>query len=358
LHDDILFYSKKDDFTFNELLDEYGEKSGTADSHYKQDEKGKWYRWQKRKGQEAYKIYLSEGKRLGDVWDLPIINASAHERLGYPTQKPEALLERIIKASSNEGDLVADLFCGCGTTIAVAERLNRNWIGVDISHLAIKLIKKRLTDKIEVTEMRKEYAKTIEIKGFPQDIASAKALAREDYDIKNGERSDEEKAEDKKANRKKTKGRVLFQEWIVEVMLGGVLNPKQTADGGWDGHEVFEIEAGKKETVLIEVKSGNVNVKNIREFIHVVQAQKAAIGVFVCFGEQVTKPMMEETSKQGYYREDIYQKRFGKIQILTVEDLLNGQGIIMPYSNVSVFKKSVNNASRVEEGTSLFDEKL
>jgi site-specific DNA-methyltransferase (adenine-specific) len=358
LHDIVLFYSKKEDFTFNELLDEYGEKSGTADSHYKQDEDGKWYRWQKRKGKEAYKIYLSEGKRLGDVWDIPIINASAKERLGYPTQKPEALLERIIKASSNEGDLVADFFCGCGTSIAVSERLKRNWLGVDISHLAIKLIKKRLVDKIDNSEQRKEYAKTIVIKGFPQDVASAYALARQDYDIQNGERTDAQKDEDKKADKKKTKGRVQFQEWVVEVMLGGVLNPKQTADGGWDGHEVFEIEEGKTETVLIEVKSGNVNVKNIREFIHVIEAQKAAIGVFVCFLEQVTRPMLEETTKQGYYREDIYQKRFGKIQILTVEDLLNGHGINMPYSTVSVFKKSVNKATKVEEGTSLFDTSL
>ncbi len=128
-------------------------------------------------------------------------------------------------------------------------------------------------------------------------------------------------------------------------MLGGVLNPKLTADGGWDGHEVFEIEDGKKETVLIEVKSGHVNVKNIREFIQVVEAQKAAIGVFVCFAEQVTRPMLEEATKQGYYREDIYQKRYGKIQILTVEDILNGQCIKMPPSTVSVFKKSQKTTS-------------
>jgi len=289
------------------------------------------------------KKYLDENKGnplQALIDDIPPINSQANERLGYPTQKPEALLERIIKASSNEGDLVADFFCGCGTTIAVAEKLNRNWLGVDISHLAIKLIKKRLVDKIETTEIRNEYSKTIEIKGFPQDIASAKALAREDYDIQKEDITEAKKIEDKKLEKKKTKGRVRFQEWIVEVMLGAVLNPKLTADGGWDGHEIFEVEEGKKETVLIEVKSGNVNVKNMREFIQVVNSQKAAIGVFVCFGEQVTRPMLEEATKEGYYRQENYQKRYAKIQILTVEDLLNGQGIKFPPSTISAFKKS------------------
>ena len=110
LHDIILYYTKSKKGIFNEFFLPYGDKSGKADSHYKQDEDGRWYRWQKRKGKEAYKIYLAEGVRLGDVWELPIINASAAERLGYATQKPLALLERIIKASSNEGDVVLDAF--------------------------------------------------------------------------------------------------------------------------------------------------------------------------------------------------------------------------------------------------------
>lgn len=122
LHDIILFYSKTENATFNQILIPYGEKSGEMDSHYKQDENGKWYRWQKRKDNEPYKIYLSEGVRLGDWWDIPIINASSSERLGYPTQKPLALLERIITASSNEGDVLLDPFCGCGTAVHAAEK--------------------------------------------------------------------------------------------------------------------------------------------------------------------------------------------------------------------------------------------
>lgn len=309
------------------------------------------------------KKYLDENKGnplQALIDDIPPINSQAKERLGYPTQKPEALLERIIKASSNEGDLVADFFCGCGTTIAVAERLKRNWLGVDISHLAIKLIKKRLLDKIDNQELKKEYSKSIEIKGFPRDIASAKALAKDDYDIKNSKKKGEtetasEVVADIKSDKKKTKGRILFQEWIVEVMLGGVLNPKLTADGGWDGYEIFEVEGGETETVLIEVKSGHCNVKNIREFIQVVDAKKAAIGVFVCFGEQITRPMLEESSKMGYYRPDIFQKRYGKIQILSVEDLLNGQTIQMPISTKSVFKKAVKTKTNSVKEKGIFD---
>jgi len=358
-HDVILFYAKCEKYTFNWESVMRPLSESTIKKYKLKDDKG-LYRlsgrgikgspiqsakdvdpeWEITHPHLVTRDYLKNGVPMEDYWNIDILNQVATERLGYPTQKPEALLERIIKASSNEGDLIADFFCGCGTSIAVAERLNRNWLGVDISHLAIKLIKKRLVDKIETTELRKEYSKLIEIKGFPQDIASARALAKEDYDIEDENKTEAEKVEDKKAEKKKTKGRVLFQEWIVEVMLGGVLNPKLTADGGWDGHEVFEVEDGKKETVLIEVKSGNCNVKNVREFIHVVDAQKAAIGVFVCFDEQVTRPMLEEASKQGYYREDIFKKNYAKIQILTVQDILNGQGIKMPVSNVSVFKKS------------------
>jgi len=144
LHDTILFYGKGKNGTFNTIREPYGEKSGKADSHYKQDKDGRWFRWQKRKGKDPYKVYLSEGRRVGDVWEIPLINSTSKERIGYPTQKPEALLERIIKASSNEGDIVLDAFCGCGTTIAMAEKLNRKWIGLDVSPIAVKVMTERL----------------------------------------------------------------------------------------------------------------------------------------------------------------------------------------------------------------------
>lgn len=250
----------------------------------------------------------SQGRPIDDVWDIPVINSQAKERLGYPTQKPEALLERIIKASSNPGDLVADFFCGCGTTVTVAERLKRNWLGADISHLAIGLIEKRL-----LQTFGKPIKDTYDINGFPKDIASAKELAQGKG------------------------GRLKFQDWIIESKLGGVHNPKKTGDGGWDGHVTFQMDK-KKEIILIEVKSGHVTVKNLREFIHVVTRQQAAIGVFICLEEQVTKPMQLEAKSQGYYNKEFFGNRYDKIQILTLEAILDGAEIQKPMSTQETFK--------------------
>jgi site-specific DNA-methyltransferase (adenine-specific) len=241
-------------------------------------------------------------------------------------------LDRIISASSNEGDLVADFFCGCGTTIASAERLNRSWIGVDISHLAIRLIVDRLTKPYPDKAKQQRIRESIEISGLPKDIASAKELAR-------GTEG----------------GRLAFQDWVIEVLLGGVSNTKKTADGGFDGYMTFSISEKVRELVLIEVKSGNVNVKNIREFIEVVEARKAAIGVFVCFDEQVTKPMLHEAKKQGYYDEATWGQSFDKIQIITVEDLLAGEGLRAPESTRTTFKAAKLKPTKSSPGNSLFD---
>ncbi|MFC2129941.1 DNA methyltransferase, partial [Bacteroidota bacterium] len=245
------------------------------------------------------------------------------ESLGYPTQKPIALLERIIQASSNEGDIVADFFCGCGTTIAAANKLNRQWIGVDISHLAVRLIIKRLLDPYP-PDKQKEMMMNISITGFPRDPATAKEMA---------ENPDH--------------GRLKFQDWIIEVMLNGVANPKKTADGGWDGYITFDKGMKEKGLCVIEVKSGHCNVKNLREFVRVVTSQGADIGVFVCFAEQVTKPMRIEAKQAGI------DSRFDvdKIQIITVEDLLDRRGEIkFPGGGFqTTFKKSSKRVDVEEE---------
>ena len=218
------------------------------------------------------KQYLEEGKGVAiqTIWDdVPALSASSAERLGYPTQKPEALLKRIIKASSNEGDVVADFFCGCGTTIAVAQKLNRKWLGADISHLAIRLIQKRLIDTYGLA-----IKETIKLHGLPKDIASARMLAEETE-----------------------KGRISFQDWAIEVMLNGVVNERKIADGGFDGYIVFNSNAGKQ-FALIETKSGHVNVKNVREFVRVIDSQKAAVGIFVCFEDTLTREMIKEAKMQ------------------------------------------------------------
>lgn len=364
LSDRILFYSKSDLFLFNKQVKEYDE-DYIASKFTFTDENGRRFRidnlnppggrgpiyefygikkpWRftqekmleyDKKGYiyskskiPQLKRYLDElpGQAVPDIWDdISPMNSQAKERLGYPTQKPEALLERIIQASSNEGDLVADFFCGCGTTIVAAENLNRNWIGADISHLAIKLIVDRLTNS-SPRARTKMLNEEIEITGFPKDVASANELARNTLD-----------------------GRFGFQDWIIEVMLGGVLNPKRTADGGWDGHITFDKpDLKEKGVVLIEVKSGNVTVKNIREFIQVTNKHSADIGVFVCFEEHVTQPMLKEAKQQGYFDEKNFGSRIDKMQILTVQDLLDGKEINLP---LGLYKKTTfKSASVIEE---------
>jgi len=203
MHDTIFWYTKSDTYTFNEAREEHGENSGKNDSHYKQDEDGRWYRMQKRKGKEPYKNYLLEGRRVDDVWEIPIINASAKERIGYPTQKPEALLQRIIECATNEGDVVLDPFVGGGTTIAVADRLNRRWIGIDQSVMAIK-----------VSDLR--------MKKRADDLFSAKQpyeVIMPTYDLK-------------KLHEKEGKN---FEVFIVDK-YGGIPNEKGGKDLGIDGY--------------------------------------------------------------------------------------------------------------------------
>jgi site-specific DNA-methyltransferase (adenine-specific) len=341
IHDVILFYSKNQNMIWNppsapyserylkrfKWRDERGAYRKTLLKTYSQEtfdrlkQKNRLIEPMQSGAKYSYKQYLNESKGytlIGDIWtDIDMINPVAKERLGYPTQKPEALLERIMKTSSNEGDVVADFFCGCGTTIAVAQKLNRQWFGVDISHLAIRLVIKRLQDTYDTKYETIRH--TFDIQGVPKDIASAKELAEHTQ-----------------------KGRLKFQDWVIEFLLGGVSNPKKTADGGWDGHMTFAM-GKQKEIILIEVKSGNVNVKNLREFIHVVNAQQAAIGVFICFQEYVTQPMEREAKQQGYYSPDIstigqYTTQFPKIQILTIEQILHGEQVKMPMTTQGVFK--------------------
>ncbi len=254
---------------------------------------------------------IKKGKQISNVWiDIQNVAGGSNERLGFPTQKPIALMERIINASSNEGELVADFFCGCGTTIAAAEKLKRKWLGVDISHLAIKLNTKRLMDAYG-TEIRK----TFEIFGFPRDIASAHELAE-------GTK----------------KGRMKFEEWIIEVMLHGVLNPRKTQTG-FDGYLTFDVQ-GVRQTILIEVKSGNATLTQVNHFIKTVEEKEADMGLFVCFANQVTRGMEGTAKRQGFYDQDRFGTRYHKIQIITVDDLLNYNQPNIPQSTVGTFKSA------------------
>jgi DNA modification methylase len=257
------------------------------------------------------KRYLDEspGVVVQDIWtDLKPIGAQAAERLGYPTQKPESLLERIIASSSNPGDIVLDPFCGCGTTIDAAQRLGRNWIGIDITHLAITLIRSRL-----LYTFGPEVPYTVV--GEPVDLEGARALALQD--------------------------RFQFQWWALGK-VGARPTPseqKRGADQGIDGRMFFhEKEGAPTKTIVFSVKSGGVSARDVRDLRGVVEREKAQIGALLTL-EEPTGPMREEAASAGFYTPEYridQEERYPRIQILTIADLLGGRTVLAPrFRNVT-----------------------
>jgi len=252
------------------------------------------------------------GVPLQNVWtDLPILNNRSKESLDYPTQKPEALLERIIETSSNPGDVVLDPFCGCGTALHAAEKLERLWVGIDVTHLAISLIEKRLRDAFP----RVSY----EVHGTPTDLEGARALAA--------------------ANK------YQFQWWATSLVnavpFGG---KKKGADTGIDGLIYFNPDNRTTEKVIVSVKGGdNVSVAMIRDLAHVVEREKAKIGLFITLAEP-TGPMKTEAIKVGFYEAPTFEQlTFGKvpcIQIMTIAELLAGKKPDIPAVDPNAFKKA------------------
>jgi len=250
------------------------------------------------------KRYLDENKgyAVQALWDdIPPINSQAKERLGYPTQKPIALLERIIKASSNKSDIVLDPFCGCGTAIIAAQKLDRQWIGIDVTHLSISLMKYRLKDSFRL-EPKKDY----NVIGEPEDILSARQLAHDD--------------------------RYQFQWWALSLIkarpAGG--EKKKGADKGIDGLITFiDDQSGKAKRALVQVKSGHIKSGDIRDLVGVLEREKAEIGVFITL-ETPTAPMQTEAVTAGFYHSPGMNNDYPKVQILTIEDLLKGVKINIP----------------------------
>lgn len=250
-----------------------------------------------------------------------MIQGNARERLGYPTQKPERLLERIIKASSNEDDVVLDPFCGCGTTIVVAERFKRRWIGIDITHLAISLMRHRLEDSFGD---QVEY----EVIGEPLDLKGAEELAKQDP--------------------------YQFQWWALGLVGArpAESEKKKGADKGIDGYIYFhdEPQKGRTKAIVLQVKSGHVGTSQIRDLKAVVEREKAQIGVFITLNDP-TKGMKEEALKAGFYKSP--WRQHPKIQILTIKELLAGKNIDYPPRRQTdvTFKKAERKTkdSRVEQ---------
>ena len=246
-------------------------------------------------GMPQYKRYLDEmkGTPATDVWtDIPPINSQAKERLGYPTQKPLALLERIISLSSNKGDLILDPFCGCGTAVHAAQKLSRQWIGIDITHLAISLIEKRLRDAFPGIQF--------DTFGTPKDIEGARDLALRD--------------------------KYQFQWWACSLVNAQPYQGKKKgADGGIDGIIYFQDDIkSQPKKIIVSVKGGqNVSVPMIRDLVAVIEREKAEIGLFVTL-EEPTKPMRTEAVAKGLYICPHNGMQYPKIQILTVKGLLEG----------------------------------
>jgi site-specific DNA-methyltransferase (adenine-specific) len=255
----------------------------------------------------ALRRYLDEqeGSPIDDVWaDVLPISAQAKERLGYPTQKPLALLERILAASSDPGDVVLDPFCGCGTTVHAAQKLDRKWVGIDITHLAVSLIRRRLIDAFPFSQF--------EVLGVPKDLGGARELAKAD--------------------------KHQFQLWALSMIeahpfKGG----RKGADGGVDGCLYFKPDGKITEKAVVSVKGGgNVGVSMIRELIATVERDGAKIGVFLTL-EDPTTTMRREATAAGFYESPLHGK-FSKIQILTIEELFDGRKPHLPWIDASVFK--------------------
>jgi site-specific DNA-methyltransferase (adenine-specific) len=328
-HDIILFYTKSKKFTFNKLKNEKAIAAHYSKGYHTNTIKGNIsqlivYDKEKAKKQidsgKYDRIVYREGHTevaMPDWWEISIINSQAKERLGYPTQKPEALLERIITASSNEGDMVLDAYCGCGTTVAVAQRLKRNWIGIDITFQSISLIIKRLEESYGKRTM-----KDIFLHGIPRDIESAKDLAQ------------------------KSQSRKEFEIWAIMTYSNNkaIPNEKKGADRGIDGKMYIPVSLLQREykPVLFSVKSGHVGVSQIRDFIGTIEREQAAAGVFITL-EKPTKPMTQEAKSAGTYTNPLTGNPITRLKIVTIEEIIAGERENFP-NTVDVVNKAERKA--------------
>lgn len=290
-HDVIFWYSKSDEWTFNADAVRIPYAGKTRDN-YKKGLTGSGFL----PGDKEQVRELDEkGKIPEDYWPIAIA-ARGKEYLGYPTQKPIALLERIILAASNAGDTVLDPFCGCGTAVDAAQRTGRKWIGIDITHLAVNLIRHRLIDT---------YNGSIEfdVIGEPKDLAGAIDLAESD--------------------------KYQFQWWALGLIGARPVEQKKGADKGIDGRLFFrDDQSGTTKQVIVSVKAGHLQAGFVRDLRGVVEREHAEIGVLISM-EKPTRHMRTEAAAADYYT-DPWGGKHPRIQLLTVEELMQGRKIDMP----------------------------
>src|SRR5437588_4527949 len=402
IHDTLFFYTKSSDWTWNHIFSEYDE--SYVESFYKfvEPETGRRYRlgditapggaspkkknpyyeflgvkrywrYSRERMQElyeqgriiqskpgavpAYKRYLDEmeGVPLQDLWlDVKPIGAQAQERLGYPTQKPQALLERIISASSNPGHVVLDPFCGCGTTIHAAQKLGRKWIGIDVTYLAINLIKRRLRDA---------FGEDIEFeeKGQPTDLGGAKQLEENDKfqcqhwalslvharPLKEGEGKGADRGVDgllfiydigSRRDSRAVSGdspeisspKLETKDAVARGRTTGQASRPRSPDKELQRNDVH------REKIIVQIKGGGTGAKDIRDLLGTVENQKAIGGVLITL-DKPTKPMRDEAASAGRFESKLWQKDYPKIQIVTIEGLLTGAERIDAPSQINPF---------------------
>ena len=323
-HDVILFYSKQDHYYFDWQSVARPLSESTIKKYRLKDESGRLYRlhgrglkdspikssvdikkdWETEHPELVVRDYLDDkiGVALEDWWEVDIINQSAKERLGYPTQKPIVLLDRIIKASCPENGVVFDPFCGCGTTIYAAHLNNRNWIGCDIAILSVRLIQKTLKERYSLVEQT-DY----QITGIPITSEQAEALHRKDP--------------------------FQFEHWAVELANGFIHN-KKTGDKGIDGRlyfETFSSASGKMElaSMVLSVKGGkNIKPTDIRDLRGVLEREYDIMAGYICLHEP-TKKMQEEAASAGMF-EDQNGNKYERLQIRTIQQLLDGEDFHTP----------------------------
>lgn len=339
-HDVILRYTKSGQFQFH--ADAIGIPRGEArKNHMKKqvDEDGRVF-WSIKSAGKIYKYYKDETVIPSDVWPISHLQQKDPERLGYPTQKPEALLERIIKASSNEGDTILDAYCGCGTTVAVAQRLNRRWIGIDITYQSIALILKRLADRYKDDWPAIEA--TIKLDGVPRDLESAMALA----------------------NRKDDKTRKEFEKWVILTYSKNQarINEKKGADGGIDGVAYFikdsdgkgGFENGK---AIFQVKSRPGTRADLATLNSDRQREKADFGFLICTSLP-TKPMRDEIAAAGKFKNPLLNREDDRLQVITVAELFDHPGrpaarLDLPMARTDAVKSAKSTGATDKQGSFL-----
>ena len=332
-HDTILLYTKTQNYFYDgkAIGDLREQNEGTFGGYFGVDEDGRKYR-EVRKAGKIYKYYMDEPRNPDDVWEIPQIpERDKTERLGYPTQKPLALLERIILASSKEGDWILDPFCGCGTTVAAAEKLGRNWVGIDITTLAISLIKHRLKDHFSLG------TKQIHTDGLPSDLSGARELFKKDpfefeywaLDLINAMPAQSKSQENMRGADKGVDGVVTF---IKNVCANG----KKNSNGNGN------YEYGK---AIVQVKGGGVQRNQIAALKGDIEREKAEAGIFITL-EEPTKPMIKEAIDGGTFSTPITNGiEFPKVQILTIKELLAGKTPKLPQGLIKNYHKE---AKKVE----------